>query len=249
MAKPILVANWKNHPGSLPEARTLIQKFSRQRALYKKITFFIAPPAPYLELVATKAKSFAKLASQNIFEQEKGTHTGEITPEILKSFGTRMTIVGHSERRALGESSIQTANKVRVALKAGITPLVCVGEDVRDSEGEHFEFLREQIKSFLSLVNKKEINKVVIAYEPVWAIGREAIEPVELSQTIIFIKKVLSDLFGRALAENVSILYGGSVDESNAQELLHTGVKGFLVGRASLNAKNLESITKSLITK
>jgi triosephosphate isomerase len=250
MAKPILVANWKNYPNSLPEAQSLLKEMGRKRLLYKKLTLFIAPPHVYFELVA---KSFAHLASQDFSILEKGTHTGETSLEILKSFGVKLAILGHSERRALGESSEIVSQKVKVALKAGITPLVCVGESVRDNEGEHFEFLREQIKASLTGLTKKEVSKVMLAYEPVWAIGKNAKDAIyseDLVQTVVFIKKVLADLFGRIATEDVPILYGGSVESANALELMQsTGVRGFLVGHASLKAKSLEIIAHSLFSK
>lgn len=246
MAKLILVANWKNYPNSLPEAKLLLKRISRKKTLLNKIAFFIAPPSPYFDLVSN---GFAKLASQDLFPIEKGARTGQVSVEILKSFGVRLVILGHSELRALGESSQEVSEKVKVALKAGITPLVCVGEATRDVEGEHFEFLREEIKASLANLSKRDIEKVLLAYEPVWAIGKsakDAIDPVELSQTILFIKRVLADLFGRSRAEKVGILYGGSVEAKNVRALMTTGVKGMLVGHASLDAKNFEGIVEAI---
>lgn len=246
MPKPILVANWKNYPNSLPEAKALLKELSKKKALFSKVSLLIAPPTPYMELVAN---SFAKLASQDLPSIEKGAHTGMVSVEMLKSFGTKVAILGHSERRALGESSAEVAGKVRVALKAGITPLVCVGELVKDAEGEHFEFLREEIKASLLGVSKKEVERIMLAYEPVWAIGKsakDAIKPEELSQTVLFMRKALSDLFGRAAAEKVGILYGGSVEPKNASALMGGGVRGMLVGHASLDAKSFVGIVEAI---
>lgn len=250
MAKLILVANWKNRPASLPEAQALLKQLSRKKLLYKRLALFIAPPLAYFESVAKGAKSFASLASQDLSLLDKGAHTGAVTVEIFKSFGVRLAILGHSERRAEGETSLEVSNKIKIALKASITPLVCVGETVQDHEGEHFEFLRQQIKSSLAGLGKKEALRMVLAYEPVWAIGKsakEALNPAELAQTITFIKKVLTDLFGRALAEKVPILYGGAVEPEDAELLVNTGVRGFLVGHASLNAKNFEKIASLML--
>lgn len=253
MAKPILVANWKNYPNSLPEAQTLIKDLAKQKLLYKKVSLFLAPPLTYLDLVSKSGKSFSQLATQDLSVLEKGTQTGTVTPEILKSFGVRLAILGHSERRALGESSVDVASKIKVALRAGITPLVCVGETARDNEGEHFEFLRDQLKTSLATLSKKEAGKILLAYEPVWAIGKsakQAIEPLELSQTIIFIRKVLSDLFGREVAESIPLLYGGSVEATNAKALMKdSGVRGFLVGHESLKATHFKEIALALTTK
>jgi triosephosphate isomerase (TIM) len=124
MAKPVLVANWKNHPGSLDEAKSLLRDISRDSRFYKKLSLFIAPPLPYLELVSSRAGNFYKTAVQDIPLVSQGTHTGVITPDILKSFGVRLVILGHSERRALGETNAHVSLKVKIALRAGITVLV-----------------------------------------------------------------------------------------------------------------------------
>lgn len=253
MAKPILVANWKNHPGSPEEAKTLLKELSKKRALFKKTSLYIAPPFTYFESVSERIAGFGQLAAQNISSLPAGNYTGQITPNLLKSFGVRLAIIGHSERRGFGETSEHIAKKVKTALSSGIAPLVCIGEKTRDVEGEHFEFLREQLKSSLAGLNAKTISKAAIAYEPVWAIGKsakDAISPEELAQTVIFIKKVLSDLFSRSAAESVPILYGGSVEPANAVELTkNSGVRGFLVGHASLKAKSFAEIALSITAK
>ena len=254
MAKPILVANWKNHPGSLNEARTLLKQLSRNSKLYKKLAFFIAPPFTYFESVSERLGNFGKLASQNISSLPPGTYTGQITSDILKSFGVKLAIIGHSERRRFGETSEHIAKKVKVALRSGMAALVCVGEISRDRDGEHFEFLREELKGSLAGLNRKtDVSKLAVAYEPVWAIGKratDAIEPADLKQSVIFIRKVLTDMFGRPAAERVPILYGGSVEPANAGILFsETSIRGFLVGHASLNAKTFKEIAESLISK
>ena len=214
MAKPILVANWKNHPKSLAEAKRLLNKLSRKASVYKKTSFYIAPPLVYFESTSVRS-NFAQLASQDISSVLQGTHTGEVTPDILKSFGVRLSIIGHSERRALGETNESVSKKIKIALRAGIIPLVCIGEKARDQDGEHFEFLRNQLKSSLAgLSRKADVSKLVIAYEPAWAISKhadDAMKPNDLSQSVIFIRKILTDLFGRKVAESIPILYGGSV--------------------------------------
>lgn len=253
MAKAILVANWKNYPGSLEEARDLLRAMSRKFQLYKKVSLYIAPPLTYLDIVSKNAKNFASLASQDISSQSQGTYTGLVTPDILKSFGTRLSIIGHSEQRSLGETDELVSCKVKVALRAGIIPLICVGETIRDQDGEHFMKLGEQLKFSLAGLKKNDAFKIMIAYEPVWAVGKNAkgaIEPSDLCQSVLFIKKVLTDMFGRAVAERIPVLYGGSVDSANISNIYsETGIKGFLVGRASLNAKNFESLTRILLNK
>lgn len=254
MSRPILIANWKNHPSSLSEARTLLRQLSRSSKLYKKLSLFIAPPLTYFESVSLRLGNFGQLAAQNISSLPPGNYTGQVTPDILKSFGVRLVILGHSERRKFGETSEHVAQKVKTAFRSGITPLVCIGEKTRDQDGEHFEFLRQQLKLSLGgLSRKADVAKLAIAYEPIWAIGKhahDAIKPADLSQAVIFIRKVLVDLFGRTTAEKIPILYGGSVEPADAYALCHqTGVKGFLVGHASLKAENLAAIAKSIISK
>jgi len=252
MAKPILVANWKNHPASLLEAQKLLKDLGKLRLLYKKFALFIAPPLPYMESVANRAKGFAHLASQDMFI-EKGTYTGETTLEVLKSFGVKLAILGHSERRALGETSQDVALKVKAALKAGITPLICIGEKTRDADGEHFEYIRNELKASLGDISKQSAGKIIIAYEPSWAIGKtsgDALPPAELAQSVIFLKKVLTDLYGRSTADSIPILYGGSVEPDNAGELLReSSARGFLVGHASINHNSFEQIARSIIEK
>lgn len=249
--KLILIANWKNHPSSLREADRLVTAFSKRKKLFKKVSAYIAPPLPYIDLVARKAKSFSTLAAQDIFFTADGTHTGVVTPDILKSFGVKLCIIGHSERRKLGETNQVVAEKVKTALKAGITPLICIGEEVHDVEGNYFEFLSEQIRASLEGIRRKDdAQRLVIAYEPIWAIGKkgkDAMEASDLSQMVIFIKKTLTEIFGRESADKIPVIYGGSVEPINAKSLMkETGVRGFLVGHASLDAKSFVSIVESV---
>ena len=251
--KLILVANWKNHPSSLKEASAILAGMSKKAKNYKKLSTFIAPPATYLGLVSEKGKSLGTLAAQDIFfSPGRETYTGVITPDILKSFGVKLTIIGHSERRRLGETNQVVAEKVQTALVAGITPLVCIGEETHDQEGHYFEFLSAQLKASLEGIHRRsDAAKIAIAYEPVWAIGKkgkDAMQPGELAQVVIFIKKVLTEIFGREAAEGMPILYGGSVEPINAKALLKdTGARGLLVGHASLDAKSMNAIAEALI--
>ena len=254
MAKPILVANWKNHPDSLALAKALLKEIAKNSRLYRNLSLFIAPPYPYFESVSERLGSFGRLAAQNMSSLPPGNYTGQVTPDILKSFGVRLAILGHSERRGLGETSEHVAKKVKIALRLGIVPLVCVGELSQDQDGEHFEFLRDELKLSLAGLNREMVvSRLTLAYEPIWAIGkhaRDAMASADLSQTVLFIKKVLADLFGRVVAEQIPILYGGSVGPANASRLFsETGIRGFLVGHASLNAKSFRDIAESLVQK
>ncbi len=253
MKKPILIANWKNAPGSWSEALGLLKALGQKRLLYKKLNLFIAPPHPYLYLVGERASGYSKLASQDLFPEERGRYTGRVGLDILKSFGVRMTILGHSESRGLGETSAQVARKIQVALKSGFTPVVCFGELTRDRDGEHFDFLREELKASLQGLKKNDLSQIILAYEPVWAIGktaRESLDPLGLSEIVVFVKKVLTDLFGREAADRIQLIYGGSVEPSNASVLLkNSGISGFLVGHKSLIGKDFEKIARTMLEK
>lgn len=254
MAKPILVANWKNNPDSLADATAILTAFGRKAALFKKLSTFIAPPYIYFDSAAKKIKSYAGLAAQDVFfSNDSGPITGSVTPNLLKSFGVKLAIIGHSERRALGETNEVVAAKMKTALMCNIIPLLCIGETVRDEEGNHLSFIQDQLKFSLEGIRRREdAEKLIIAYEPIWAIGKrasEAINPTELAEMVIFIKKSLTDIFGREAAEAIPVLYGGSVDGSNAAALFkETGIKGFLVGRASLKAKDFGDIAEALLS-
>jgi triosephosphate isomerase len=231
----------------------LLNALHKRAAAYKKISTFIAPPVAYFESASKRVKSFASLASQDIFFAMTGTFTGAVTPEIMKSFGVRLAIIGHSERRGLGETNEVVAAKVKTALRSGITPLVCIGEEERDLEGTYFEFLREELKMSLEGIRRRDdAHKLIIAYEPIWAIGKkakDAMSPKDLSEMVMFIKKVLTEIFGRESAERIPVIYGGSVESANAAELLATGVRGFLVGHASLVGQDFAKIAEALTAK
>lgn len=252
MARQMLVANWKDHPASLDEADLIIKGMAKHASTYKKLHTFIAPPLPYFDIVSKKAQNFANLASQDIFESYEGTYTGAVLPDILKSFGTKLAIIGHSEMRALGETDKSVAQKIRVAIKAGIVPLVCVGETARDEKGDYLEFLKNELRGSLAgLRRKDDASKIVIAYEPIWAIGKKAKDAAnkeEVTEMVIFIRKVVASIFGRSAAEKMPILYGGSVEPENAAVLAkETGIRGFLVGHASLDPEGFNEIANALI--
>lgn len=251
MAKPIIVANWKDRPASAGEARMLLAQIGKRRELLKRTTLFIAPPSPYLLLTQEKASGFSRLAVQNIEILPSGRHTGTLSVEMLKNFGVKLSILGHSERRALGETDEEVSRKVGLALKSGITPLICVGEQARDSEGLYLEEISISLRASLKGVKKKEAEKIVIAYEPVWAIGKRAqdsMSPEDLREMILFLRRILSDMYDRKIAQKIVLLYGGSVEPANAEALYHSSdISGFLVGHASLDAEKFIKIAEAII--
>jgi triosephosphate isomerase (TIM) len=238
---PLVVANWKMNPTTSEEATRLFSAISA--SLKKtKATVVVAPPAIFLGALKQgmrKAPKHIALGAQNVHPLESGPHTGQLSVRMLYASGASYCIVGHSECRALGESDALVNAKVHALLKSRMTPILCVGELERDQSGKYYAVVETQVRASLHDVKKKDIEKVVIAYEPIWAIssgdgkGRTA-TPEDAHEMRLFIVKILTDLYGRTMAERVQILYGGSVNETNAEGIFtQSGVNGFLVGGAS----------------
>ena len=243
--KKIVIANWKMNPASNTEAEKLFSSCVKIVSDIKKIELVICPPVLYLE----KLKKYSRklnLGAQNIFYGNVGAYTGEISAEMLYSIGGRYVILGHSERRELGEKNDLINKKIKSALSAGLVPILCLGEKERDENHEYFKVVKNQIEECLNGVVKNSISKIIIAYEPVWALSttknRRDATPEDFFEMRVFILKVLSDKFG-IKTEMPRIVYGGSVNEKNAQDFLkHKEVGGVLVGNASLNPKKFEVI-------
>jgi triosephosphate isomerase len=192
----------------------------------------------------------AKRAGQNCFWREKGSYTGEISPEMLKDIGCNYVIVGHSERRKILKEGDEVINKkIRKALETGLSPILCIGEEKEDKrEGKTFKVLEKQLKKDLKDIKKKDLPKVIIAYEPVWAIGRGT--PCEENQVMtisLFIKKTITQLANKKIAEKVKIIYGGSVGSENLLNYTKgLALDGFLVGGSSLRPKEFSKMIKEL---
>ena len=167
---------------------------------------------------------------------------------MVKNLGMEYVIVGHSERRALGEDDIIVSKKLNLVLNSKLNPILCVGEKERNEEGNFLLFISEQIKNSLQGVEKKYLKNLIIAYEPIWAIGKTAQDAMDsrgVHQMHLFIKKVLKDLFDEKIAEKVAIIYGGSVELENVEDLIKNGnIDGFLIGHESLDADKFCEILK-----
>ena len=239
-AKKLIVGNWKMKPATFKEARQILGKLEKGFAASRKVSVVVCPPQPFLGLLKKESKARTLgWGGQDCFFADAASQTGESSPTMLASLGARWVILGHSERRSRGEESGEVAKKVKAALSAGLTPVVCFGEAERDRAGTYVTFLKEQLTSSLAGLTKDELGKVVIAYEPLWAIGKSAEEstvtPTQVHEMVIFVRKFLAQKAGRAVAEQVPVLYGGSVEPGNAEPLLHDGhANGLLVGHASL---------------
>jgi triosephosphate isomerase (TIM) len=245
----LVVANWKMNPRTLADAKELfrdIKKISRHGG------FVIAPPVPFLgELARIKGTTKIGLGAQDCSGETLGAHTGDIAASMLRSLGASYVIVGHSERRAQGESEETIRKKLGQVIKAGLTAIICVGEREREQSGRYFSVVEAQLRDALKGVPGSKLAQVVVAYEPVWAISTStqnarAATPEDAHEMIIFIRKVLSDLYGRQKAAAVKILYGGSVDQKNVAALvLGAGAQGFLVGGASLRPRDFMTIVST----
>ncbi|MBI5798335.1 MAG: triose-phosphate isomerase [Candidatus Yonathbacteria bacterium] len=247
--KKLIIGNWKMYPASVKDAKTKFTAIKKGASKLTNVQTVICPPFVYVsELKKLVTGHRVVVGAQNAWFEKEGAFTGEVSLAMLASVGAQYVIVGHSERRAMGETDELVHKKVLAGVKAMLTVVLCVGERERDQDGEYMKFIAEQIKSALHGVQKKELSKVVIAYEPIWAIGKNAIHPASTDDALevsILIKKTLSDTFGKEGAV-VPILYGGSVDAKNAWEfLLKSQVDGLLVGRASLDPKVFGEILKS----
>ena len=235
----LVIGNWKMNPTTLREAKGIYRDVKKNAGRWSGIRVVTAPPATYLAPLADyKSPANFELGGQNCFFEESGSHTGEISYAMLKDLGCRWVILGHSERRAQGEDSATVARKAGAVLSAGLRPVICVGEEKRDAEGEYLAELENQILASVKGVKEADLPRVVIAYEPVWAIGRKdnrALSGESVLEMNIFIKRSLSRKYSRKKAMSVEVLYGGSVTADNTREIVESGqVNGLLVGRQSL---------------
>ncbi|MBP9715500.1 MAG: triose-phosphate isomerase [Candidatus Pacebacteria bacterium] len=242
--KKIIVGNWKMNPESGKLAEALYKNIIKTKTS-SKVDVVICPPFVYLEKLKKISKKIP-LGVQNISHKDKGAFTGEVSGNMVYDLGARYVILGHSERRAMGEEDEVINQKIKIALAGGLNPILCVGEKKRDDNHDYFNVIKNQIEKDFNGLNKNSISNVIVAYEPVWAIGKDAVReatPEEFREVAVFIKKVLNDKFGVNLIKDIRIIYGGSVNPKNAQDFIISGeADGFLVGRDSLDAKKFTKI-------
>lgn len=245
----LIVANWKAYVQSQTKAKQLFAT-AKRLATNADTEIVLAPPAPYLGLLAPGNRSRVAFAAQDLSLGTGGATTGEITAALLSELGVTYAILGHSERRALGETDEIVSEKVRHALANKIIPIVCVGERERDADAKYITLLRAQISAVFSPLSPKERLHTVIAYEPIWAIGKtasDAITPTDLAEMILYIRKVLGEYLPGKGASKVRIIYGGSVEPGNARLLASgTGIDGFLPGHSSVDSDIFSALVKSV---
>ncbi|GAB4341105.1 MAG: hypothetical protein Kow0099_17560 [Candidatus Abyssubacteria bacterium] len=249
--KPMMIAgNWKMHKLT-GEAHDLATRLKAGLAdLESPAIVVLCPPFTALATVASAiAGSGIRLGAQNMYWEEQGAFTGEVSPLMLKDIGCSHVILGHSERRhVFGEKDEDVNRKVHAALKASLTPIVCVGETEQEREkGKTESIIVKQIKKGLADLSREQMRNIVIAYEPVWAIGTgKNATPQQAQEVHELIRKLIAERFDETTASSIPILYGGSVKPSNADELLgQPDINGALVGGASLDADSFEKIVRA----
>jgi triosephosphate isomerase len=239
--KPLLIANWKCNPLSLGQAIGLFASVKQGLKSVDKVEAVICPPFVYLAGLKAKASSRLKLGGQDCFWEKAGPFTGEISALMLKNLGCDYVIIGHSEKKRYGrESAEMTANKLSAALKSGLKPILCLGEKSEQvSAAGKRRTIRVQLKKSLKFASAKDYKRLVVAYEPVWAVHSSRSCPWRRAkQTLLFLKRILPES---------RIVYGGSVDSKNASDYLaKAGFDGLLVGAASLNAKEFIKIAEAI---
>lgn len=251
--RKIVIGNWKMNPQSLDEAKHIIAKTKKAAGKLERTTVVVCPPFPFIPYavprshLSRRAVPEVAVGAQNVSFEESGAFTGEVSAGQLSNLGVSYVIVGHSERRyprpaagstpTVGESDLEVSRKAVAVVQAGMTAVLCCGEKTRDGQGEYLDVLRSELKVSLQAYPKKSLSKLIVAYEPIWAVGgKAAMTPDVVQETTLFIKKVLSDIYGQHEALTVPILYGGAVNFRNAGDIITLGqVDGLLVGRESVN--------------
>lgn len=248
MRKIIIAGNWKMNK-TVKESISLVKELKRLVKGIDDREIIVCPAFTALAAVGAEIRgSNIILGAQNMHFEKEGAFTGEISPLMLKEFGVRYVIIGHSERRhVFNENDGLINKKIKSALENGLKPIFCVGETLGEREnGNTEDVVRSQVNKGLDGIPKKEMKNIVIAYEPVWAIGTEKnATPKQTEGVHLFIRNLLSSIHDKKTADETIILYGGSVKPSNIKELIsQRGIDGVLVGGASLDAKIFAEIVK-----
>jgi len=248
MRVPIIGGNWKMNK-TINEAINTVEDLKTKLEGVEGVEIVIFPPFTALKMLQGLLQgSNIGLGAQNMYYEEKGAYTGEISPLMLQDVGCRYVILGHSERRGyFGETDELINKKLKTALSFEFTPVVCVGEKLEERKaGRATEIVEAQVRKCLQGIGPEEVKRVVIAYEPVWAIGTgETATPSQAGEMHRFIRKILKELYGEELANFIRIQYGGSVKPENIKGLMkEEDIDGALVGGASLNTESFAKIVK-----
>ncbi len=247
--KPVIAGNWKLNK-TIHDAVQLVTLLKRSISETQQVDVIVCPVYTALSTVSELLlDSPIKLGAQDVYWEEKGAFTGEVSAGLLKDAGAEYVIIGHSERRQFFHETHETVNKkTKAALKAGLTPIVCVGEMLAEREsGATFKVLEEQLKGAFAGFSAEDVKKLILAYEPVWAIGTGKVAtPQQAQEAHAFIRKEIFKVFGEEVAQCIRIQYGGSVKADNIAELMkQPDIDGALVGGASLDAAGFSEIVKN----
>lgn len=250
MRNPIIGGNWKMNKGIPSEAVEMLKELIRLVEKIKNVDIIIAPPFTTLSsVIQTVKKTKIMVGAQNMYYEEKGAFTGEISPVFLKDLGCKYVILGHSERRDIFDENDDFINKkLKKALNCDLIPIVCIGEHLEEREkGKTKEIIENQFNCTFKDLKSEEISKTIIAYEPIWAIGTGITATPEQAEEIhIFIRELIDNSYGKSTAEKVRIQYGGSIKPDNAKEIFEKeNIDGGLVGGASLQSKSFYEIIKA----
>lgn len=248
--KKLIIGNWKMNPATKAEALREFRKIKTFANKLQNVQTVILAPSVFLGVLSEKVTgNHCVLGAQNMFYEELGSFSGEISASQIKSLGVHYVLLGHSERRALGETSADVSKKIAVAIKYAMTPIVCIGEEIRGRKGEHYKTVRDQVVASFQGIPASALPRIVIAYEPVWAIsshkGAEVATPEDAEEMIIFIQKVLAEHYKLKKLPKITFIYGGSSNSENAESLLAKDViGGLLPGRASLDPEEFIKMLK-----
>jgi len=248
MRRPIIAGNWKMYK-TVGEALELVNGLKNELKAETAVDVVVCPPFTAISEVAKSLKgSNIGYGAQDIYWEEEGAYTGEIAPKMLTDLGCKFCIIGHSERRSyFGETNETVNKKVKAALKHGLTPIMCVGEKLEERDsGKTFDVVKNHVEGGLTGLTKEDAVKIVIAYEPVWAIGtgRNA-TPEQAQEVHKFIRGLLSKIYGEDTSSKIRIQYGGSVKPDNIKNIMAgPDIDGALVGGASLKVKDFAEIIR-----
>ena len=236
-------------PLTLKEAKNTFSGIKKTASRLRNVQTVVCSPFIYLsELKKIISGHRCVIGAQDSFWSEEQASTGEVSPEMLNMLGVQYVILGHSERRALGETDEIVNKKVKACLKSGLIVILCIGESERDEHGEYTKFIKNEISESLAGVKKKDFKNIIVAYEPIWAIGKNAkraASPEDALEAYILIKKILTGMFSEKIAADATIIYGGSANPKNSKSfLVDGGMDGLLVGRASLDEKKFSEILR-----
>jgi len=248
MRTPIIAGNWKMFK-TRDEALQFIYQVSDNLPEVETVESVICAPFPFLRCLVKRQGDNLRIGAQNMHFEEEGAYTGEVSPKMLTSIGVEYVIIGHSERRAMFNETDETVNKkLHAAFNNGINPILCVGETLDQREGNLTEeVIGKQLELDLSGLTEANVEGLVIAYEPIWAIGTgRTATPAQAEETCAFVRSKVASLYSQELADKVRIQYGGSVKLNNIQELMaQNNIDGALIGGASLKADDFIKLVKA----